>query len=120
MARLAGVDLPRDKRVEVALTYIFGMGRSRSKQTLVATGVNPDTRVRDLDDAELVRIRDWIDGNARGGDLRREVASTSVARSRSPATRACGTAAACRCMVSGPHQCAHPTVTAIAGKEGGR
>jgi small subunit ribosomal protein S13 len=76
MARLAGVDLPRDKRVEIALTYIFGMGRSRSKQTLVATGVNPDTRVRDLDDAELVRIRDWIDGNYRiEGDLRREVAS---------------------------------------------
>jgi small subunit ribosomal protein S13 len=76
MARLAGVDLPRDKRVEVALTYIFGMGRSRSKQTLAATGVNPDTRVRDLDDAELVRLREWIDGNYRiEGDLRREVAS---------------------------------------------
>jgi small subunit ribosomal protein S13 len=76
MARLAGVDLPRDKRVEVALTYIFGMGRSRSRETLTATGVNPDTRVRDLDDAELVRLRDWIDGNYRiEGDLRREVAS---------------------------------------------
>jgi small subunit ribosomal protein S13 len=76
MARLAGVDLPRDKRVEVALTYIYGMGRSRAKQTLAATGVSPDTRVRDLDDAELVRLRDWIDGNYRiEGDLRREVAS---------------------------------------------
>ncbi len=76
MARLAGVDLPRDKRVEVALTYIYGMGRSRANQTLAATGVNPDTRVRDLDDAELVRLRDWIDGNYRiEGDLRREVAS---------------------------------------------
>jgi small subunit ribosomal protein S13 len=76
MARLAGVDLPRDKRVEVALTYIFGMGRSRANQTLAATGVNPDTRVRDLDDAELVRLREWIDGNYRiEGDLRREVAS---------------------------------------------
>jgi small subunit ribosomal protein S13 len=76
MARLAGVDLPRDKRVEVALTYIFGMGRSRANETLAATGVNPDTRVRDLEDAELVRLRDWIDGNYRiEGDLRREVAS---------------------------------------------
>ena len=76
MARLAGVDLPRDKRVEVALTYVFGMGRSRANETLAATGVNPDTRVRDLEDAELVRLRDWIDGNYRiEGDLRREVAS---------------------------------------------
>jgi small subunit ribosomal protein S13 len=76
MARLAGVDLPRDKRVEVALTYIYGMGRSRANATLSATGVNPDTRVRDLDDAELVRLRDWIDANYRiEGDLRREVAS---------------------------------------------
>jgi len=76
MARLVGVDLPRDKRVEVALTYIFGIGRTRSKATLAETGVNPDTRVRDLSDDELVKLRDWIEANYRvEGDLRREVAS---------------------------------------------
>ena len=110
MARLAGVDLPRDKRVEVALTYIFGMGRSRSQQTLVATGVNPDTRVRDLDDAELVRIHDWIDGNYRiEGDLRREVASDIRHRSRDrllPGPAAPPRPAGARS--ADPHQCAHP------------
>jgi len=76
MARLVGVDLPRDKRVEVALTYIFGIGRTRSKATLTETGVNPDTRVRDLSDDDLVKLRDWIEANYRvEGDLRREVAS---------------------------------------------
>jgi len=76
MARLVGVDLPRDKRVEVALTYIFGIGRTRSKATLAETGVNPDTRVRDLTDDDLVKLRDWIEANYRvEGDLRREVAS---------------------------------------------
>jgi small subunit ribosomal protein S13 len=74
MARLSGVDLPRDKRIEVALTYIFGIGRSRSLETLAATGVNPDTRVRDLADDEVVRLREWIDTNYRvEGDLHREV-----------------------------------------------
>lgn len=76
MARLVGVDLPRDKRVEVALTYIFGVGRTRAKETLVATGVNPDSRVRDLGDDELVKLRDYIDANFKvEGDLRREVAA---------------------------------------------
>ncbi len=76
MARLVGVDLPRDKRVEVALTYIFGVGRTRSQQALAATGVNPDTRVKDLDERELVALRDFIEGNFRiEGDLRREVAA---------------------------------------------
>ena len=76
MARLVGVDLPREKRVEIALTYIFGVGRTRAKQTLEATGVNPDTRVRDLGDEELVKLRDYIDGNVKvEGDLRREVAA---------------------------------------------
>jgi small subunit ribosomal protein S13 len=76
MARLVGVDLPREKRVEVALTYIFGMGRTRAEQTLRETGVNPDTRVRDLGDEELVKLRDWIEGNYKvEGDLRREVAA---------------------------------------------
>jgi small subunit ribosomal protein S13 len=74
MARLAGVDLPREKRLEVALTYIYGVGRSRALQTLKETGVSPDTRVRDLTDDDLVKLRDWIDANYRvEGDLRREV-----------------------------------------------
>ena len=76
MARLAGVDLPREKRVEIGLTYIYGIGRTRAQQALAATGVNPDTRVKDLTDEDVIALRDWID---RGdfkveGDLRREVA----------------------------------------------
>jgi small subunit ribosomal protein S13 len=74
MARLVGVDLPREKRLEVALTYIFGVGRSRATETLKQTGVNPDQRVRDLSDEDLVKLRDWIEANYRvEGDLRREV-----------------------------------------------
>jgi small subunit ribosomal protein S13 len=74
MARLVGVDLPREKRVEIALTYIFGIGRSRAVETLVQTGVSGDTRVRDLGDDDLVKLRDWIESNYRiEGDLRREV-----------------------------------------------
>jgi small subunit ribosomal protein S13 len=76
MARLVGVDLPRDKRVEVALTYIFGVGRTSAHKALTATGVNPDTRVKDLGDEELVKLRDWIEDNLKvEGDLRREVQS---------------------------------------------
>jgi small subunit ribosomal protein S13 len=75
MARLSGVDLPREKRMEIALTYIYGIGKTRSQQTLTATGVSPDLRVRDLSDEDLVRLRDHIDANYRvEGDLRREVA----------------------------------------------
>jgi small subunit ribosomal protein S13 len=75
MARIAGVDLPRDKRVEVALTYIYGVGQSRSHAILGATDVNPDTRVRDLAEADVARLRDYIDRTYRvEGDLRREVA----------------------------------------------
>jgi small subunit ribosomal protein S13 len=75
MARLVGVDLPRDKRVEVALTYIFGIGRTRAHQTLDATGVSPDMRVHELGDDELVKLRDFIEANFQvEGDLRREVA----------------------------------------------
>ena len=74
MARLVGVDLPREKRVEIALTYIFDIGRSRAVETLVQTGVSADTRVRDLGDEDLVKLRDWIESNYRiEGDLRREV-----------------------------------------------
>jgi small subunit ribosomal protein S13 len=76
MARLVGVDLPRDKRVEVALTYIFGIGRTRAQETLAQTGVSPDMRVKDLGDEELVKLRDWIEGSYKvEGDLRREVAA---------------------------------------------
>ncbi len=75
MARLVGVDLPRDKRVEIALTSIFGIGRTRAQQTLEATGVSPDLRVHQLGDEELVKLRDFIEGNFQiEGDLRREVA----------------------------------------------
>src|SRR4051794_35468279 len=76
MARLAGVDIPREKRVEIALTYIYGVGRTRAHETLAATGINPDTRVRDLTDDQLVLLRDHIEGTYRvEGDLRREVAA---------------------------------------------
>ena len=76
MARLAGVDLPREKRLEIALTYIYGIGRTRAQQTLAETGVSPDVRVKDLSDDDLVKLRDWIDGNYKvEGDLRREVAA---------------------------------------------
>jgi small subunit ribosomal protein S13 len=76
MARLVGVDLPREKRLEIALTYIFGIGRTRSHETLAATGISPDTRVRDLSDEELVQLRDHIEAHYRvEGDLRREVAA---------------------------------------------
>jgi small subunit ribosomal protein S13 len=75
MARISGVDLPRDKRVEVGLTYIYGVGRSISGEILVALEIEPDTKVRDLTDSEVVRIRQFIDGNLKvEGDLRREVA----------------------------------------------
>jgi small subunit ribosomal protein S13 len=74
MARIEGVDLPRDKRVEVALTYIYGIGRSRSNEVLDATGVNPDTRVKDLTEAEIQKMRDFINNSYRvEGDLRRQV-----------------------------------------------
>ncbi len=75
MARLAGVDLPRDKRVEIGLTYIFGIGRSQSNRILKEANVNPDTRVRDLTDEEVNRIKDVMDASCVvEGDLRREVA----------------------------------------------
>lgn len=74
MARIEGVDLPRNKRIEVALTYIYGIGRSRAKEILAATQVNPDTRVKDLTDEEITRLREFIGRNYKvEGDLRREV-----------------------------------------------
>ncbi|NJK41887.1 MAG: 30S ribosomal protein S13 [Acaryochloridaceae cyanobacterium SU_2_1] len=71
MARIAGVDLPRDKRIEIGLTYIFGIGLSRSHEILAATGVNPDTRVKDLSDADVSALRNAIAGYQVEGDLRR-------------------------------------------------
>lgn len=72
MARISGVDLPRDKRVEIALTYIFGIGLSRAQETIEATGVDPDTRVRDLSDEDVVKLRSHIESTYQvEGDLRR-------------------------------------------------
>jgi len=74
MARISGVDLPREKRLEIGLTYIFGVGLSRSRLTCGAAGIDPNTKVSDLTDSEVVKIRDFIDANFRvEGDLRREV-----------------------------------------------
>jgi small subunit ribosomal protein S13 len=74
VARIAGVDIPREKRVEISLTYIFGVGRTTSNKVLSATGIDPDTRVRDLTEDEVARLRSWIDANLKvEGDLRRDV-----------------------------------------------
>ena len=76
MARLVGVDLPREKRLEIGLTYIYGLGRTRALPTCAGTGIDPNKRVKDLSDAELVQLRDWIEQNYQvEGDLRREVAA---------------------------------------------
>ncbi|MDN5718395.1 MAG: 30S ribosomal protein S13 [Janibacter sp.] len=76
MARLVGVDLPREKRTEVALTYIFGVGRTTAQKALAATGVDPSVRVKDLSDEQLVALRDYLEANVQlEGDLRREVAA---------------------------------------------
>ena len=75
MARISGVDLPRDKRVEVGLTYIFGIGRKTASEIIAATGVNPDTRVKDLTEDDVAKLRDYIEKNVKvEGDLRRETA----------------------------------------------
>jgi len=74
MARISGVDIPREKRLEISLTYIYGIGRTTAQQICGATEINPDTRVRDLTDEEVSRIRTWVDQNLKvEGDLRREV-----------------------------------------------
>jgi len=76
MARLVGVDLPREKRLEVALTYIFGIGPTRADETLKATGISPDIRVKDLQEPDLIKLREFIEGNYKiEGDLRREIAA---------------------------------------------
>jgi small subunit ribosomal protein S13 len=74
VARIAGIDIPREKRLEISLTYIFGIGRTTAQNICAAVELNPDTRVRDLTDEEVARIRNWIDANLKvEGDLRREV-----------------------------------------------
>ena len=74
MARLAGVDIPNEKRIEIAVTYIFGVGRTRAKETLAATGISPDIRVKDLTDEQLITLRDYLEANYKiEGDLRREI-----------------------------------------------
>jgi len=76
MARLVGVDLPREKRMEIALTYIYGIGHTRAKASLAATGVDPNMRAKDISDEQLVKLRDWIEEQYQTeGDLRREVAA---------------------------------------------
>ena len=75
MARIAGIDLPRDKRIEIGLTYIFGIGQKSAQDILAATGVNPDTRVKDLSEDDVSKLRDYIDKNFMvEGDLRRDTA----------------------------------------------
>ena len=74
MARIAGVDLPREKRVEIGLTYIFGIGRTTANKILAETGINPDTRVKDLNNDEVAKLRAAIDGYTVEGDLRRDIA----------------------------------------------
>ena len=75
MARIAGIDLPKDKRVEIGLTYIYGIGRQTATTILKETGVNPDTRVKDLTEEDVAKLRDYIDKNCNvEGDLRREIA----------------------------------------------
>ena len=74
MARIAGVDIPREKRLEISLTYIFGIGRTTAQQVCASTGIGRDTRVRDLTDEEVARLRGWIDANLKvEGDLRRDI-----------------------------------------------
>ena len=74
MARIAGIDLPKDKRIEIGLTYIYGIGRKSAQEILAQTGVNPDTRVKDLSDADEQKLRDAIDAYTVEGDLRRQTA----------------------------------------------
>ena len=74
MARIAGIDLPKDKRIEIGLTYIYGIGRKTAQDILAKTGINPDTRVKDLSEAEETKLREAVDGYVVEGDLRRQVA----------------------------------------------
>ncbi|HZK33849.1 MAG TPA: 30S ribosomal protein S13, partial [Bacillota bacterium] len=74
MARISGIDLPRDKRVEIGLTYIFGIGRKKASEIVTNTGINPETRIKDLTEAEVSKLREYIDNNIEvEGDLRRDI-----------------------------------------------
>ncbi len=102
MARLVGVDLPRDKRLEIALTYIYGIGRTRAQEILEATGISPDMRVHQLTDAELVPMRDYIEANYKiEGDLRREVQADIRRKIEIGCYQASGTARGCPSTASG-------------------
>ena len=112
MARIAGVDLPKDKRIEIGLTYVYGIGRTSANKILEMTGINPDTRVKDLTDEEEAKLRECIDHHyIVEGDLRRQTALdikrlTEIGCYRGlrhrPAIAACATAAACPCAASAP------------------
>ena len=103
MARIAGIDIPREKRVEIALTYIYGIGLPTSQKILAQANVNPDTRVRDLTEEQVNRLREIIDRRYKvEGDLRREVALNIKRLRRSARTAACATGATCRCAASAP------------------
>ena len=103
MARISGVDIPREKRVVISLTYIFGIGPTRSREILKATKISEDIRVKDLTDDQLVALRDNIDGNYKvEGDLRREVAADIAARLRSVHTKEFVTVRAFRSADSAP------------------
>ena len=83
MARLAGVDIPNEKRIDIALADTFGVGRTRAKETLAATGINPDIRVKDLTDEQLITLRDYLEGNYKiEGDLRREIDADTAATAK--------------------------------------
>ena len=103
MARIAGVDIPREKRLEISLTYIYGIGRTTANQVCTATGINPDTRVRDLTDEEVARLRTWIDANLKvEGDLRRDVAQDIKRKIEIGSYQGIRHRRGCRCGVNAP------------------
>ena len=109
MARIAGVDLPRTKRIEIGLTYIYGIGRKRSNDVLIAAGVSPDIRVKDLsedDVRKISRVLEEVGGVE--GDLRKEISLNIKRMMEIGCYPACGTAATCRCAASGPRPTAAP------------
>lgn len=109
MARLVGVDLPRDKRMEIALTYIYGIGRTRSNEILAATGIDKNMRTKDLTDDQVTVLRDYIEGNLKvEGDLRREVQADIRRKIEIGCYQACATAVACPCVDSAPRQTRAP------------
>ena len=109
MARISGINIPLNKRVEIGLTYIFGIGRSQSLKVLAKAGVSPDTYVKDLTDDEVLKLREVIDNDLTvEGDLRRERSQNIKRLRRSAPTAACATGAACRSTASAPRPTAAP------------